>query len=90
MISIIYSFIFGGTICLIAQIIYDNTKLSAGHITSLFVSLGAFLEFFNLSSINCLSFDSFSKSIPFFTNLITTSLPVSLSFASQVSPTVPL
>lgn len=48
MISIIYSFIFGGTICLIAQIIYDNTKLSAGHITSLFVSLGAFLEFFNL------------------------------------------
>lgn len=48
MISIVYSFIFGGIVCLIAQIIYDNTKLSAGHITSLFVSLGVLLEFFNI------------------------------------------
>lgn len=48
MISILYSFIFGGVICLFAQIIYDNTKLSSGHITSLFVSLGAILEFFNI------------------------------------------
>ena len=46
--TLIYSFIFGGLISLIAQLIFDNTKLSAGHITSLFVSLGAFLEFFNL------------------------------------------
>ena len=46
--SILYAFIFGGVICLIAQIIYDNTKLSSGHITSLFVSIGALLEFFNL------------------------------------------
>ncbi len=46
--SILYAFIFGGLISLIAQIIYDNTKLTAGHITSLFVSLGALLEFFNI------------------------------------------
>ena len=46
--SILFAFLFGGIICLIAQIIYDNTKLSSGHITSLFVSIGALLEFFNL------------------------------------------
>ena len=46
--SILYSFLFGGFICLIGQIIYENTKLSSGHITSLFVSLGAVLEFFNI------------------------------------------
>lgn len=46
--SILYSFLFGGFVCLIAQIIYDNTKLSSGHITSLFVSLGALLEFLNI------------------------------------------
>ena len=40
---IIKSFIFCGVICLIAQIIKDNTKLTSGHITSLFVSIGAFL-----------------------------------------------
>ena len=46
--SIIYSFIFGGIICLFGQIIYDNTKLSSGHITSIFVSIGAILEFLNV------------------------------------------
>ena len=46
--SILYAFIFGGLVCLIAQIIYDNTKLSAGHISSLFVSLGVLLEFFGI------------------------------------------
>ncbi len=44
----IYSFIFCGLICLIAQIILDNTKLSAGHITSIFVVVGAFLDSFSL------------------------------------------
>lgn len=42
---IIKSFIFSGVVCLIAQIIKDNTKLTSGHITSLFCSLGAFLGF---------------------------------------------
>lgn len=44
----VYSFIFCGLICLIGQIILDNTKLSAGHITSIFVVVGAFLDSFSL------------------------------------------
>ena len=42
------SFIFCGFLCLLAQIIIDNTKLSAGHITSLFVVIGSFLDIFNI------------------------------------------
>jgi stage V sporulation protein AE len=42
------SFLFVGTICLIGQIILDNTKLTAGHITSLFVVFGAFLDTFSI------------------------------------------
>lgn len=44
----INSFLFCGIICLIGQIILDNTKLSAGHITSMFVVLGALLDTFNI------------------------------------------
>ena len=39
---------FYGLVCLIGQIILDNTKLSAGHITSIFVVLGAFLDTFGI------------------------------------------
>lgn len=42
------SFLFCGTVCLIAQIILDNTKLTPGHITSMFVAIGAFLDSFSL------------------------------------------
>lgn len=42
------SFIFCGVVCLIAQIIKDNTKLTSGHITSIFVSIGAFLGFLGI------------------------------------------
>ena len=42
------AFIFCGLVCLIGQIILDNTKLSAGHITSLFVVIGAFLDTFSI------------------------------------------
>ena len=42
------SFIFCGLVCLLGQIILDNTKLTPGHITSIFVVLGAFLDTFNL------------------------------------------
>ena len=42
--SIIYSFLFCGLICVIGQIILDNTKLTAGHITSLLVVVGSVLE----------------------------------------------
>lgn len=42
------AFIFCGLVCLIGQIILDNTKLTPGHITTLFVVIGAFLDVFNL------------------------------------------
>ena len=45
---IIRSFFYTGLICLIAQMIKDNTKLTSGHITSLFCSIGAFLGFFGI------------------------------------------
>src|SRR5574344_990502 len=41
------SFLFCGFICLIAQVILDNTKLTPGHITSIFVVVGAFLDSFS-------------------------------------------
>lgn len=44
----IYAFLFCGTICLISQIILDNTKLTPGHVTSLFVVIGAFLDLFGI------------------------------------------
>ena len=40
------SFIFCGIVCLLGQIIMDHSKLTAGHITTLFVILGAFLDTF--------------------------------------------
>lgn len=43
----ILAFIFCGFVCVIAQVIYDNTKLTAGHITSIFVCVGAFLDLFH-------------------------------------------
>lgn len=42
------AFLFCGFVCLVGQIILDNTKLTPGHITSLFVVLGAFLDTFSL------------------------------------------
>ena len=44
----INSFLFCGLICLIGQVILDNTKLTPGHITSLFVIIGSFLDIFNI------------------------------------------
>lgn len=42
------SFVFAGFVCLIGQIILDNTKLTPGHITSIFVVVGSFLDIFNI------------------------------------------
>lgn len=42
------SFLFCGFVCLIGQIILDNTKLTPGHITSMFVVIGASLDTFNI------------------------------------------
>ena len=46
--SFIGAFFVCGLICLIAQILLDNSKLTTGHITSLFVVFGVILEFFDL------------------------------------------
>ena len=40
--TIFYSFLFCGLVCLIGQIILDNTKFTPGHVTSLLVVVGAF------------------------------------------------
>lgn len=42
------AFLFAGIVCLIGQIILDNTKLSPGHVTSLFVVIGSFLDVFDI------------------------------------------
>ncbi len=44
----LYAFIFAGTACLIAQIIFENTKLTPGHVTSIYTVAGAILSFFGL------------------------------------------
>ena len=44
----VYSFLFAGFVCLIGQIILDNTKLTPGHITASFVVTGAFLDIFGI------------------------------------------
>ena len=42
------SFLFCGIICMISQIILDNTKLTPGHITSILVVVGAALDSFSI------------------------------------------
>lgn len=37
------AFAFSGLLCLIAQIIFDNSKLTPGHITSIYVVVGVLL-----------------------------------------------
>lgn len=49
--NIFYSFMAVGIICMIASLIYDTTKLTPGHITSLFVVVGAFLAIFDFYDI---------------------------------------
>ena len=46
--TLLYSFLFAGIICLIGQIILDNTTLTPGHITTLFVIIGSILGCFGL------------------------------------------
>ncbi len=46
--TLFYAFLVGGLICLIGQLILDNTNLSAGHVTSIFVVLGTFLGFIGI------------------------------------------
>lgn len=44
----IKAFIFAGLVCLICQIVLDNTKLTPGHITSSVTVIGALLSFFGI------------------------------------------
>lgn len=44
----VMAFISCGLICMIAQMIYDHSNWSFGHITSLFVTIGALLESFDI------------------------------------------
>lgn len=44
----LYSFLFCGFVCMLGQIILDNTKLTPGHITTIFVIVGAFLDIFGI------------------------------------------
>lgn len=44
----IMAFLFSGFVCFLAQMIYDNSKFTPGHITSLFVVIGSFLDLFHI------------------------------------------
>ncbi len=44
----LYAFLFCGLVCLIGELILDNTKLTPGHITTLFVIIGAFLDVYGI------------------------------------------
>ena len=46
--TIIYSFLFCGLVCLIGQLFLDYTKLTPGHLTPSFAVLGALLGFFDI------------------------------------------
>ena len=47
----LYAFLFAGSMCLIGQLILDNTKLTPGHITSMFTVMGAILSFLGFYDI---------------------------------------
>lgn len=59
----IKAFLVCGSICALGQIIYDSTKWTAGHITSLFVVLGAALDAFGLYD-KLIEFGGMGASIP--------------------------
>lgn len=42
------AFLFSGVVCLIGEVLMDKFKLKPGHITSLFVVIGALLDIFNI------------------------------------------
>ena len=74
--SYLLSFSVCGLICVLGQIIYDNSKLTAGHITSLFVIIGTFLDFFGI-------YDELIKISPVGASLPITSFGHSLMHAAS-------
>lgn len=57
------SFLVVGIICVLGQLILDNTKLTNGHITSIFVVLGSFLSFIGVYD-KVAEFSKIGSSIP--------------------------
>ena len=47
----IYAFLFTGFICLLGQIILDNTNLTPGHVNTLFVIIAVIVEMFGLYTL---------------------------------------
>lgn len=67
----VYAFVFVGVLCLIAQIIIDNTTLCFGHITSAYVVLGAILGFLGIyDKIKCAAGFAAALPITSFGNLL--------------------
>lgn len=48
MMTYVYAFLFCGLVCMLGQLILDNTKLTPGHVTSIFVVVGAALDVFGI------------------------------------------
>ena len=46
----LYAFLFTGVICLLGQIVLDNTNLTPGHVNTLFVIIAVVLEMFGFYS----------------------------------------
>lgn len=44
----LYAFLLAGCVCALGQMILDNTKLTPGHITSIFTVIGALLSFLGI------------------------------------------
>lgn len=42
------AFLLSGFVCFLGQLILDNTKLTPGHVTSMFTVFGAILSFFGI------------------------------------------
>lgn len=46
--TFIWAFLIAGLFCALGQILLDNTKLTAGHVTTIFTVIGAILAFFGI------------------------------------------
>lgn len=44
----LYAFLFAGFVCLICEVVLDNTKLTPGHITTSVTIIGAILSFLGI------------------------------------------
>ncbi len=42
----LYAFLFAGLLSFLGQLLYEYTKLTPGHITSIFVVVGGFIRIF--------------------------------------------